>query len=174
MKELKELALTDILMLPREQVIFTVQRLGDIKDKFRMFWQKYSSSYVTDTYSTAFFGSLSIDDIFIAPSSNFLDHAVANNDVVNDLVDTINARERLLEQFEAVVLKAIDFRKEEQKQVLAEHKAIKLKPVFKREMIQEFFGIIKDYFSVTDQQQLLELLTTIKDVEHPLILCLER
>src|SRR3954447_17989078 len=73
MKELKELALTDILMLPREQVIFQVQRLGDIKDKFRMFWQNYSTSYVTDTYSTAFFDSLSIDDIFIAPSSNFLD-----------------------------------------------------------------------------------------------------
>src|SRR5438045_2840464 len=41
MKRLRELALTDILMLQREQIIFQVQRLGDVRGKFRKFWENY-------------------------------------------------------------------------------------------------------------------------------------
>ena len=179
MKELRELALTDILLLQRDQIVFQVQRLGDLKDKFRKFWENYNNSYLSPQdeyvsplkkYSTDFFWSLRLDDIFIAPHSNYLDYAVANNNLVNDLEDTISAREYILEQFEAAVLKAIDLPKEEQNKNAAKPKRVqRLRPVFKTEMVQEVVDIIKNYFPVKDQEKLLELLTTSKDVEVPLL-----
>src|SRR4051812_35632609 len=116
-KELRELALTDILMLQREQIVCQVRRLGDVRDKFRKFWENYNKAFrsVKNKYSTEFFWNLSLHDIFIAPHSNYLDYAVANNNLVNDLEDTISAREEILEQFEAAVLKAINLPAEEQK-----------------------------------------------------------
>lgn len=157
-------------MLQREQIVFQLQRLGDLKDKFRQFWLNYSTSYVRDKYSTDFFWSLGVNDIFIAPHSNYLDYAVANNNLINDLEDTISAREEILEQFEAAVLKAIDLPKEEQKKTsVRHHKEIRLKPIFKKEMVEEFFGVIKNYFSQKDQPQLLDLLMTSKDLEVPVL-----
>lgn len=179
MKQLRELALTDILMLQREQIVFQVQRLADLKDKFRKFWENYNNSYLLSQneyvsarikYSTDFFWSLGLHDIFIAPHSNYLDSAVANNNLVNDLEDTISAREDILEKFEAAVLKAIDFPKEEQEKNAANPKrGQRLRPVFKAEMVQEFFDIIKNYFPVQDQEKLLELLTISQDVAEPLL-----
>ncbi|WP_018615243.1 hypothetical protein [Segetibacter koreensis] len=171
MKELRELALTDILMLQREQIVFQMRRLGDIKDNFRRFWENYNNSYVSplDTYSTDFFWRLRLHEIFIAPHSTYQDHAVANNNLVNDLEDTITAREDILEQFEAAVLKAIDLPKEEEKKnYVKQNRELKLRPVFRKEMVAEFFEIIKNYFPEKDHEPLLQLLSTSKDVEVPL------
>ncbi len=46
LKELKELAITDILNLQREQIIFQLQRLSDVKALFSRFWNNYYDSNV--------------------------------------------------------------------------------------------------------------------------------
>src|SRR4051812_44510104 len=105
MRELKELAITDILNLSRDQIVFQLNRLEDVREKFRTFWHNYyhSDVPVSKTYSTEFFSSLHIYQIFIAPHSYYADHAQVDNNFINDLEDTIRAREDILEEFKAVV-----------------------------------------------------------------------
>src|SRR6188768_535877 len=40
-RQLKELAITDILNLPKEQIIFQLQRLNDIRELFDKFWHRF-------------------------------------------------------------------------------------------------------------------------------------
>ncbi len=42
LKELRELALTDILNLPAEQISFQLQRLVELKEKFEKFWYNFN------------------------------------------------------------------------------------------------------------------------------------
>lgn len=67
--------------------------------------------------------------------------------------------------------KVIDSSKETEKIIDAEllKKPTKANPVFKKEIVHDFFTIIKNYFSAKDQEYLLELLTTKEDVDEPLL-----
>lgn len=41
LREVKELAITDVLNLSREQINFHIERLKNLKDKFNKFWDRY-------------------------------------------------------------------------------------------------------------------------------------
>ncbi|MEJ7737150.1 MAG: hypothetical protein WKF97_06965 [Chitinophagaceae bacterium] len=114
--------------------------------------------------------SLDLNSIFIAPSLSHTDNAVADDNLINDLVDTVRARENILKEFEEAVSKVIDLSKETEKIVNDElpKKLTKAYPVFKEEIVHEFFTIVKNYFSAKDQQHLLKLLTT-EDAVEPLL-----
>jgi hypothetical protein len=120
---------------------------------------------------TEYFYSLNLHNIFIAPNSYFADHAIADDNLINDLEDSIRAWENSLKEFEEAVSKAIDLPKEPEKSVVipTTKKEIKATPVFKEEIVQELFTIIKNYFSLKDQELLLKLLTTNEDTNEPLL-----
>lgn len=181
LKELKELAITDILNLPREQILFQLDRLSGIKDLFAKFWHNSYNSNVPNgmEHELSYFYSLGLHEIFISPKLYFVDNAITDNDLINDLQDSIRHRQEILKEFEEAVAKAIGLSKEIEKgdlpketetsvSSLPTQKEIKAGPVFKEEIVPEFFAIIKNYFSSSHQELLLKLLTTGEDAAEPL------
>ena len=154
LKELKELAITDLLNLPREQVFFQLQRLIDVKECFEKFrYNLYHLHADRRTEPLEYFYSLHLDDIFITPRLYFADHAIADENLIEDLIDSLRARQDMLKEFEEGVSKAIDLPEESETvaNIEAPKKVAKAGPVFKEEIIHEFFAIIKSYFSAADR-----------------------
>lgn len=58
-----------------------------------------------------YFYGLHLHDIFITLRLSFTDHAVADDNLINDLSDSIRARENILKEFEEAVSKVIDLSK---------------------------------------------------------------
>lgn len=147
LKELKELAITDILNLPREQIIFQLQRLTDVKELFGKFWHNFYHSNVPaqTEHLLDYLFSLDLHTIFIAPTLSQADHAVVEAAIIDDLMDSIRARENILKEFEEAVSKVVDLSKETEKSVNTKplKKVAKANPVFKGEIVQEFFKIVK-------------------------------
>lgn len=172
-KELKELAITDILNLSREQISFQLRRLGDIRELFKRFWQKYYHLKVLSgsDQATNFIYNLSLNEDFIAPKLYYPDHAIANDNFINDLEDTIRARENILEEFEEAVSKIIEFTEKAEKNTFKEQtqEATKAKPVFKEGVAEEFFSIIKEFFSESDQPLLLKIITSKGKLSKPIL-----
>lgn len=172
LKELKELAITDILNLPREQFLSQLQRISAVKEVFDKFtYNLYHSHVDRRTDPLEYFYSLNLHDIFIAPRLYFADHAIADENLIDDLTDNIKAKQNILKEFEEAVSKVIDLPKESKKitNVEAPKKVTKTGPVFKEEIVPEFFAIIKSYFSTGTQELLLKLLTSGEDAAEPLL-----
>jgi hypothetical protein len=113
LKELKELAIIDILNHQREQILFQLQRLSEVKERFDKFrYNLYHSHADRRTEPLEYFYSLDLDDIFIAPRLYFADHAIADENLIDDLTDSIRARQDILKEFEEAVSKVIDLTKE--------------------------------------------------------------
>lgn len=172
LKELRELALTDILNLPAEQILFQLQRLAELKEKFKKFWYNfnYSITPLGSENFTEYLFSLDLDGIFIVPSLSIQDQAIADDYFIDDLKDTIRAREKTLLEFEQSVLKVIPNNKEPEKPTI--NKPVnreEAKPVFKEGAAEIFYDLIKDYFKSEDQPLLKNLLTSGLDVSGPLI-----
>jgi hypothetical protein len=172
-KELKELAVTDILNLPREQIIFQLQRLGDVKELFSRFWHKLYKSDAprSSEHSLDYLLSLDLNSIFIAPGLSHTDNAITDDNFINDLTDSVRARENILKEFEEAVSKVIDLPKETEKTAStgSPRKLPKAYPVFKEEILHGFFALVKNYFTAQDQQCLLKILTTQEDARKPLL-----
>ena len=60
MKQLKEHAITDILNLPKEQVLFQLQRLNNINEVFRTFWNNFYNIRFLEYYKNIFVFGLRI------------------------------------------------------------------------------------------------------------------
>jgi hypothetical protein len=65
--------------------------------------------------------------------------------IFDDLTDSIRARQDILKEFEEAVSKVIDLPKEAETitDVEAPQKVTKTGPIFKEEIVQEFFAIAK-------------------------------
>jgi hypothetical protein len=171
LKELKELALIDILNLSREQIQVQLQRLDELKELFGNFWYNLTHSHVPggSEHLTDLLYSLNLSDLFIVPELSFQDHAVADDDFMNDLQDSISARQNALKEFEQSVLKVIQPGKEPEKTAkITPVKKEEQTPVFKEGVAAEFYDLVKDYFKRVDQPHLKSLLTEESKVEHPL------
>lgn len=172
LKELRELALTDILNLPAEQIFFQLQRLAEFKEKFKKFWHNFNCSTTSSgsEHLTEYLFRLNLDGIFIVRSLSSQDQAIADDYFIDDLKDTIRAREKTLMEFEQSVLKVIPNNREQEKPTI--NKPVnreEAKPVFKEGIAEKFYDLIKDYFKSEDQQLLKNLLTTGSNSSEPLI-----
>lgn len=105
---------------------------------------------------------------------------MADDNLINDLQDTIRHRENILKEFEEAVSRAIGLSKETEESDMQKRpetianvetakKVTKAGPVFKEEIVQEFFAVIKNYFSSSHQELLLKVLTTGEDAAEPLL-----
>lgn len=172
LKELKELALIDFLNFSGEQIQIQLQRLDELKELFEKFWHNLSHSHVPvgSQHLTDLLYSLNLSRLFIVPELSFQDHTVADDDFINDLQDTIRARQNALQEFEQSVLKVIQPGKEGEKAVkIKPVKKEEPTPVFKEGVAEEFYDLVKDYFKPIDQPHLKSLLTEETVVEHSLV-----
>jgi len=172
LKELKELALIDILNLSAEQIQLQLQRLDEFKDQFQKFWHnlKRSNAPAGNEHLTELLYSLCLSDIFIVPELSFEDHATADENFIDDLQDSIRARQKALAEFEQSVLKVIQPGKEGEKTNNTKPvKKEELRPVFKEGVAVDFYDLVKDYFKSEDQPYLKRLLTNELHVNHSFI-----
>jgi hypothetical protein len=172
LKELRELALTDILNLPTEQILLQLQRLGELKEKFSKFWKNFCDSTVPlrTEHLTQLLYSLDLQDIFIVPNISAQNHAIANDNFIDDLQDSIRAREKALVEFEKSVSKIVGLNKEPEKHLINKSfKYIQNEPVFKEGVAEIFFDLMKDYFAKETQEDLKSLLTQNKKLVEPLV-----
>lgn len=173
LKELKELAITDLLNLPREQVLFHLQRIGNVKKVFSRFWERYYHAEIPngDQKNLDLLLHLNLDELFISPRLMFFDHAIATDDFINDLKDSIRFREQILKDFEKGVSSAINVNKEGEFTSLpvAERKISKAVPVFKEDIIPELYSLLKDYFKPGEQKKLMSLLQSKDSIDGPLL-----
>jgi hypothetical protein len=172
LKELKELALIDILNLSAEQRQLQLQRLDELKKQFQQFWDnlRYSKVPVGTEYLTELLFSLQLNKIFIASQLSFEDHAKADEDFIDDLQDSIRARQNALEEFEQSVLKVIQPGKEAEKTVkIRPVKKEEQTPVFKEGVAAEFYDLVKDYFKPDHHPHLKSLLTGESTANYPLV-----
>jgi hypothetical protein len=161
LKELKELAVIDILNLSGEQIQVQLQRLDELKEVFEKFWHNLSHSHVPvgSEHLTDLLYSLNLCELFIVPELSFQDHAVADDDFMNDLQDSVRARQNALQEFELSVLKVLQPGKEVEKtDKITPVKKEEQTPVFKEGVAAEFYDLVKDYFKPVDQPHLKSLL----------------
>ena len=142
LKELRELALTDILNLPGEQILFQLKRLEELKELFHTFWRNYASSQAPRNTEqlNAFLYSLDLEKSFIVPRLSDEDHAIASDYFIDDLKDTIRSREKALLEFEQSVLRIVPVNMEPDKPpVKPVKRKPKAEPVFKEPAATDFF-----------------------------------
>jgi hypothetical protein len=172
LKELKELALIDILNLSAQQIQLQLQRLDELKKQFQQFWNnlRYSKVPVGTQYLTELLFSLQLNKIFIAPELSYEEHANADDDFIDDLQDSIRARQIALQEFEQSVLKVIQPAKEAEKtDKITPVKKEEQTPVFKEGVAAEFYDLVKDYFKPVNQPRLKSLLTGESTANYPLV-----
>jgi len=160
--EIKELAITDMLNLSREQITFQLERLKNLKDKFHNFWDRYyHAPYpVGSEHNLNVVYSLHLDDIFICPRLYFMDQAEATDYFLDDLESTITHRQGILKEFEETILKITNLESESfnsSNTSPATDKG-KARPVFKEGIAEEFFSLVKEYFAAEDGEKIMSLL----------------
>lgn len=152
--------------MPREQIVFQVKRLKEVKGLFETFWNRFYSSNGSGTREelTGFLFRLSLSDLFIVPHFSAQDGAIVTEMFLDDLKDTIQAREKALAEFEQSVLRVLPV---DAAPAMPTQKPVKYKeqaaPVFKEPAATDFYDLIKDYFGLNDQPLLKDLLTTGKE-----------
>jgi hypothetical protein len=176
--EIKELAITDILNLPLEQIRFQMARLNDLKRNFGVFWDRYNSRYnhiprpILDPEDEGYVLShLDLTQLFIAPSTSFLDHAKTSMYFIDDLICSIRHRQKVLKEFDESILNVIKPEKEPDTSPILEPVLIKSRsrPVFREEIADQFFKILREYFIPEDQESFQTLLTSNKSPAQPLV-----
>ncbi len=173
LREIKELAITDILNLSREQIDFQLERLKNLKDKFHEFWNRYyHAPYpVGSEHNLNVVYSLHLDDIFICPRLNFMDQAEASDYFLNDLESTITHRQGVLKEFEETILRVINpgMQPFSQPNISTTSNKRKSWPIFKEGIAEEFFNLVKEYFAVESSEKIKNLLLSNEFPSSPFI-----
>ena len=171
LRELKELAITDILNLPREQIIFQLQRLNDIRELFDKFWYRYHHPSVPYKYDNPieYIYALKLSEIFIGHFFSYMDHAKANHEFVDDLESTVTFRQEILNSFEQAIAKIINWNKEPNSSTKVPSTKARIKPAFKEEIADELFILMKEYFNETDRTRFMNILNSTDFAGEPML-----
>jgi hypothetical protein len=101
----------------------------------------------------------------------FFDHAIANDDFIIDLEDTIRFREQVLKDFEKKVSSIIKVDKEEASAFLpvVELKASKAVPVFREEVSYVFYFAVETLIRLIQKWYKIELIKSnlLCSCKHP-------
>lgn len=162
LREIKELAITDVLNLSREQIDFHLERLKNLKGKFHEFWNRYyHAPYpVGSEHNLNVIYSLHLDDIFICPRLYFMDQAEASDYFLDDLETTITHRQGVLKEFEETILRIINpgMQPSSPPNISTTLNKRKSWPVFKEAIAEEFFNLVKEYFAAESSDKIKNFL----------------
>jgi hypothetical protein len=173
LKEIKELAITDVLNLSREQIEFQLERLKNLKEKFHEFWNRYyHAPYpVGSEHNLNVVHGLHLDDIFICPRLYFMDQAGASDYFLDDLETTITHRQAVLNEFEETILRVINPGIQPSSPPIISTASNKRKswPVFKEGIAEEFFNLVKEYFAEESGEKIKNLLISNEFPSSPFV-----
>lgn len=173
LREIKELAITDVLNLSREQIDFQLERLKNLKDKFHEFWNRYyHAPYpIGSEHNLNVVYSLHLDDIFICPRLYFMDQAGASDYFLDDLETSITHRQAVLKEFEETILRVINpgMQLSNLSNFSTASNKSKSWPVFKEGIAEEFFNLVKEYFAAESSEKIKNLLFSNEFPSSPFI-----
>jgi hypothetical protein len=169
LKELKELALVDLMNQGREQITFQMQRLEDLKLVFLRFWDKYYHSHVPvgSEHNLELLLSLNLNDIFICPFLSFQDHAQATEDFLDDLESTVRYRQAVLAEVQQSVAKVLKL--ESSSVGKTPLHTTRATPTFKEGIKSDLFNLIREHFSAGEKEVLMDLLDSPGSSGEPLV-----
>jgi len=171
--ELREFALTDVLSLPSEQVLQQLKRLESIYQTFLDFWINYKTLPVElkERSIREFFDCLDLDEYFKIVQENTLPKPTVTENYVQSILYVIRKRQTVLHAFIRAIEEATPTNKVE-KSIKAEaiiSQPINSIPVFKSEITEDLFALLKDYFVLNDQSELMALLQNTATISNKLL-----
>ena len=173
LREVKELAITDVLNLSREQIDFHLERLKNLNDKFSKFWDRYyHAPYpVGSEHNLNVIYSLHLDDLFTCPRLYFMDQAGASDYFLDDLESTITHRQGVLKEFEETIFKIIEPGVQPSSPPTISTTSNKRKswPVLKEGVAEEFFNLVREYFAAESSGEIKNLLISNKPPSEPFV-----
>jgi hypothetical protein len=168
-RSLQQLALTEALSLNKEELIRQVSRLEQIAEDIVSFWKIYQDWFNNRITQAEF--EFKVKDLLILEKPHLPSDRERYNTSYSDKHDWHDAlmlKNKYLRRFIEQVKKIIEPVKSENPS--GNDKAIlDGKPAFKPEVINEVFNILKDFFSVNDQEELKMILESGGDSSKPLL-----
>ncbi|HVI49230.1 MAG TPA: hypothetical protein VM802_30465 [Chitinophaga sp.] len=164
MKELSEMAVTDLLNLTPSQTQYQLQRLDSIRNRFRQFWKNYYKlpAPLDEQESRQFFFGLNLEDLFIVEGLELDGYNInCPQCFIDDVCDSVRHREEYLNDIQKAVGQIISPEKESP---LPDSSAgnVNGAPIIKEHIFPQLFAILKDYFSQEEQGNLQILLQSGK------------
>lgn len=171
-KGLMEMATTDLLNLSPEQARLQLNRLEVTKEVFDKFERNYYTSPdpLDNTERRDFFFNLQLDELFIVPDIDLQDSSIIfSQDFINDLYDTVQYRKEYLKTFKETISKLLDNEQEKIVPIYMPQKIAGGIPVFKEEIIEDLYNLLKEYFGPEQREPFKNLLLTGASDQYPLI-----
>jgi hypothetical protein len=167
LKELKELALVDLMNQGREQIHFQLQRLEDLNQIFNKFWERFYRSQlpVGSEHNLELLFSLNLNEIFICLFLSFQDHALASDEFLDDLQSTLRYRQEILREVEQSVAKVLH----NSFAAKAPVDKARATPTLKESIKTDFYNLIREHFSADEKEVLMKLLDSPGSSFEPLM-----
>lgn len=168
LKELKELALVDLMNQGREQIHFQLKRLEDLKQVFHKFWERFYHSRVPvgSEFNLELLLSLNLNEIFICQFLSFQDYASAGDEFLDDLQSTVRYRQEILAEVEQSVAKVL--RQDDSAVAKTSMLISRATPTFKEGIKIDFYNLIREHFSADEKERLKDLLNSPASSVEPL------
>ncbi|MEJ8802823.1 hypothetical protein [Pontibacter sp. H249] len=175
---LSEMASLDLLPLPSNRLRPVVDQIRQVEQRFRQFWVNYHAHYdgYGMNYSNSYILQIRLDKLFLLrhlqPDSLGV---LVEEKFVEDLAESVKLREAYLQQLSKRTSTLLAVEEEQSTttplpSLLQTTPApVKSVPRFVEGMAEEFYHILKGYFTPEDQQQLLPLLQKNQPPAAPLV-----
>ncbi|TPE43322.1 hypothetical protein [Pontibacter mangrovi] len=161
---LSELAVLDLIPLDSLQLRLAHELLQTVEERFKIFWvnyHNYSYDHHWQDPPSGYLFMVSLDKLFVVQNLRPLhEHVLIEETFVEDLSESVRLRESLLATLLQRVKGLVSPVQAQATNTVAplSGEPVHSVPRFVEGMAEEFFYILKGYFSPLDQEQLLPLL----------------
>ncbi|WP_299285049.1 hypothetical protein [uncultured Mucilaginibacter sp.] len=189
LRVLKDLAVIDLITLPKDITALTMQQVDKLQQRFKSFWINYQNNYQnSQIYPVSYLDDIKLNDLFIThnikPGPN---KTLVDGLFVDDLAESVKLREMFLQEMllevKAILNKPeglLNFKENEPfknenkgsellEQELSSNVNIVKFPIFTGNTLDTFIQIVKNYFSLEDQAFLFPLLHDNLKLERSLV-----
>ncbi|OKL39997.1 hypothetical protein [Pontibacter flavimaris] len=172
---LSDLATLDLVSLDTAQLRSADDLLQTVEDRFNTFWvnyHNYSSDFRWEDFPSGYVFMVGLDKLFVVQNlSPVHSHVLIEETFVDDLGDSVRLRESLLASLRQRINSLVppDQAQGNTPSSPLSNKRVNSIPRFVEGMAEEFFHILKGYFSPQDQEQLLPLLRENASPAAPLV-----
>lgn len=164
LKELTELAITDILTLSVEQIGYQLKRLEQVKTIFQKFWKKYYEKplpFSDDNRKSVFYHLELNGDFMVHGTLPENTNVIITDQFLDDLCDSVQAKEAAVKKLEEAISKVISAEEKIEIAWATKYEGEKDTLSFKSpEIIEDFYNLLYPYFLDEDREQLANVLQT--------------
>ncbi|MDX5438717.1 MAG: hypothetical protein LPK03_16070 [Pontibacter sp.] len=174
---LSQMAALDLLSLNGQQLQLVLEQTASIEKRFRNFWVNFHSQSPDygQAYPANYLRQLNLPDLFVVRNLQPIESNIeVREELVDDLAESVKLREAFLQQLSKNISTLLAV---EEHSITIPHLSplqvtpapVNSLPRFVEGMAEEFFHILKGYFTPEDQQQLLPLLQENQPPAAPLV-----